>query len=81
MLSLEQHHNRRTAAFEPHLEGGLNIYTMIEKLNNLDHNVWAMVLIFFGAVLNIFHQTDSGKMLIVGGLAMTHPHNSTPTGA
>lgn len=43
---------------------------MIDKLNNLDPHVWAIVVMLAGAGLVAMKQAESGKMLIAGGLAM-----------
>jgi hypothetical protein len=44
--------------------------TLIDALNGVGMQVWAIVILVIGAALVVAHQADHGSMVVGGGLAL-----------
>jgi hypothetical protein len=53
--------------------------SLIEALNSIGMQVWAIVILIIGAGLVMAHQADHGSMIVGGGLALLqHPRAAPP---
>lgn len=43
---------------------------LIGTLNDVGMQVWAIIILFIGAVLVLAHQADHGSMVVGGGLTL-----------
>lgn len=61
---------RLTRHLGPDMEKLNTLKTLIDALNGVGMQVWAIVILVIGAALVVAHQADHGSMVVGGGLAL-----------